>query len=503
MSRLWVVALTAVTVLGLGVRLVGLDAHSFWYDEAVTQQIIRHPVGEMLAGNARDNGNPPLYWAAARTWQTAAGEGDTKLRVLSVVLGVLTVPFLGLLGRRLAGPTVGLAAAAVFAVSPLAVEFANEARTYALLQFLAVVNCWLFVRWLSDGGVVNWAAYAATMSLCWYSHYFAAFLPLAHLLTLALMPWSGRRWLGWVGAMVATTAAWAPWAPVLVTQLTTPGNLTRSEETWVVQFLATPVSYAFGRTLAWRASPPWWLAAAAAGAALGFLLPALVGAVRVARQKAAVTLLLGWLLLPVLVPLVLAILYKPVYSHRYAAVGLPAFAVLVAAGYVALRPGLRAVLLTVAVGLTAVSLYRYNTEPLKDDWRAATPVILAGLEPDHLVVFDCVIEVVTFQHYAGPDRPARAIGLDTSPADGPALPGVAYRDGRRLDPVARDYAAEIFAADRVCLLLCAPKRPDDEYLEAFHRHGYAVTRTETFHHIRVLWLARDRRSHPDPRGSRP
>jgi mannosyltransferase len=495
--------LAAVALLGLGVRLVGIDVHSIWYDEAVTQQIIHQPVTEILAGNARDNGNPPFYTIAAHLWQSAVGEGDVRLRGLSVLCGALTVPFLGLLGRRLASPAVGLVAAGVFAVSPMAVEFANEARTYTLLQFLAVVNAWLFVRWLSDGGVGNWVGYVATMFLCWYSHYYAAFLPMAHLLTLLLLPWNNRRWLGWAGAMAAAAAVWATWVPVFVAQLTTPGNSTRSAENWVVQFLATPVSQAFGRTLAWRSSPPWWMAVAGAGAVFGFLVPAVIGAVKVARQKAAGVLLIGWTLLPVLVPLVLALTYKPVYSHRYAAIGLPAFAVLVAAGYVALRPCVRAALLVLAVGLTVVSLYRYNTEPLKDDWRSATPTILAGLGPDHLLLFEPAFEVVSFQHYAGPDRPVRAIALDTTPADGPALPGVAYRGGRRLDPVARDYAAEIFAADRVCLVVSVPRRPVEEYLEMFHRRGYAVTQTDTFHRILVIWLARDGRpaTHPDPRGS--
>jgi mannosyltransferase len=487
----WGLGLSAVTLLGLGVRLVGLDAHSFWYDEAVTQRIIEKPVVEHFRGDARDNGNPPFYTIAARVWQQAVGAGDDRLRLLSVLCGTLTVPFLGLLGRRLTTPAVGLVAALVYAVSPLAVEFANEARTYALLQLLAVVNAWLFVRWLSDGGTGNWAGYAATMFLCWYSHYYAAFLPLAHLLVLLALPWDTRRWLAWGAAMVAAALIWVTWLPVFATQLGTAGNLTRLAETWKVQFLATPVSYAFGRTLAWRDSPKWVLAVAGIGTLAAFLIPALVGAVRAAAQRPVITLLLAWLLLPVLIPLVVAVTFKPVYSHRYAAVGLPAFAVLVAAGYAALRPGPRWVLAALAVGLTAVSLYRYATEPLKDDWRSATPAILVRHQPGELLVFDTAIEVVTFQHYAGPNLPAGAVGLETAPADGPILYGIRYKDGRRVDPVVRDCAAEIFAADRVCLVLCVPKRTRGEYEALFRAKGYAVTHAEAFHRIQVIWLTRD------------
>jgi mannosyltransferase len=477
------------------VRSVGIDSQSFWYDEAVTEKIIHSPVSEMVRGEARDNGNPPGYWIAARCWQRVVGEGDARLRGLSVLFGVLTIPFVGMLGRRLISPEVGLVAALAYAVSPLAVEFANEARAYAQLQLLSVVNAWLFARWLTNGGLGNWLGYAQTMFLCWYTHYYAAFLPLTHLFVLTALPWTARRWAGWAAAIGLAAAAWATWLPTFVEQLTTPGNIARSAENWKVQFLATPVSYAFGRTLAWRDSPSWVLAAAGLGTLVAFLVPAAIGVVRIARHRATGVFLVGWLLLPVLLPLAVAVTLKPVYSHRYAAIGLPAFAVIVAAGYVALRPGPRCILATLALGLSVVSLYRYATEPLKDDWRSATPTIVARSEPGTLLVFDCAIEVVTFQHYAGPDRPAEAIGLDTTPADGHLLPGVRYRDGRRLDRVARDYAPEIFSQERVCLVLCVPKRPQADYVGMFQAKGYAISATDTFHRIEILWLTRTHLPH--------
>jgi len=490
LTREWVLGLLAICLLGLVVRWPGVASHSYWYDEAVTQQILQHNYAEMVCGIARDNGNPPGYWIVARCWQQWVASGDEWLRGLSVLCGVLTVVAVGFLGRLMAGSGIGLGAAAIYAVSPLAVEFANEARTYALLQLVSVVNAWFFIRVLNANRFLDWAGYTATMFLAWYSHYYAAFLPLTHALVLLAMPWSFARWIAWLAAMSLAAALWATWLPTFVTQLTTPGNLTRSADTWRIQFLATPVTYSVGRSFAWRDSPKALIGLAAFGTLIAFLIPAILGTVRLWRWKPAIVLLLAWVLLPVVLPLIVALLYKPIYSHRYAAIGLPAFAILVAAGYAFLRPGPRWAIAALAVSLTIVSLYRYSTEPLKDDWRSATPAILSRLDSDRMLIFDTAIEVVSFQHYAGPSQPRDAIGLDTTLADGHAFPGVRYLNGNRIDPVARDYAPELFAADRICLVLCVPGRPERHYTSLFHQRGYVISNRDTYHRIRILYLDR-------------
>jgi mannosyltransferase len=485
----WVLGLLAVTLGGGAVRIATLDVHSFWYDEAVTQELIRQPMPEVLNGTARDNGNPQLYLIAACVWQQLVGEGDAKLRGLSALFGVLTIPALALLGRRLVSSAVGLVAAGLFAVSPLELEFAQEARAYALLHLLAVVNAWLFARWLNDREAIDCAGYSLTMFLAWHTHYYAIFLPLTHGLVLLVAFRDPKAWLGWVGAMLAATAAYAVWLPILYEQITTPGNLTRLSDGWKVQFPATPVAYAAGRTLVWRESPVWLIALAGASTVVGFVVPAMVGVRQTFPQRGSRTHLLGWLLLPILLPLVAALLGKPLYSHRYAAVGLPAFLLLVAAGLVALPVRWRVPLGVVAIALTAVSLVRYFTEPLKDDWRSATLDILKQARPGDLLVFDSAIEVSSFRHYAGPTCPSDAVALDLR-ADGIHLDGFRVTDGERTHTGTQDYSDLVYRRQRVCLILCVPARSADAHTSAFQTHGYALSGQTRVHRIQILWFTR-------------
>lgn len=485
----WRVGLLAVTVVGAVVRLAALDAHSFWYDEAVTQELIGHSVPELAGGAARDNGNPPLQWIASSAWEKVVGEGDAKLRALSALFGVLTIPLLGLLGRRLPSPTAGLVAAGLFAVSPLELEFAQEARAYALLHLLAVANAWLFVRWLADRRATDWAGYAVTMFLAWYTHYYAIFLPLSHGLVLLVAYRTPKAWLGWVGAMLAATAAYTVWLPTLYEQITTPGNLSRLGESWKVQFPATPVAYAAGRTLAWRDSPLWLIGVAAASSLLGFVVPAVVGVRQQFKHAGSRTLLLAWLLLPIALPLAAALLGKPMYSHRYAAIGLPAFLLLAGAGFAALSVRWRALLGGVAVAVTAASLVRYYTEPLKDDWRAATPAVLEQTRPGDLLVFDTAIEVNSFRHYAGPACPSDAVALDLRP-DGDRLDGFRVTDGQRTHSGTEDYSDLVYGRERVCLILCVPGRSAEAHTTSFRDRGFESNGTASFHRIQVIWFTR-------------
>src|SRR5262249_35298790 len=135
------------------------------------------------------------------------------------------------------------------------------------------------------------------------------------------------------------------------------------------------------------------------------------------------------------------------------------------------------------------SLARYWTLPLKDDWRAATPVVLADRPPGTVVLVDSAAEVTSLFHYASPP-PAEVIGLDDHALKSETLAGICYVAGTRADATVRDYAPFVFACPEVRLILCVPGRSEDEYRALFGRHGYSVIRADDFHRIRVLSFRR-------------
>jgi glycosyltransferase involved in cell wall biosynthesis/4-amino-4-deoxy-L-arabinose transferase-like glycosyltransferase len=491
-SHSWWLGLGAAVVLALALRLMAVDFHSFWCDETFTADIIKAPDADLILGNARDTGNPPLYWLTARWWSHAFGDSEVALRSLSVLCSVAAVPLLALLGQRLLGSAAGLFTAFLFAISPLQIELADEARTYALLHLIVIANGLFFVRWVQDGRRLDLILLGVTTCLGGYSHYYALLLPLAQLVALLVVPRARRLILPWAFVMSGAALLWLPWLGPFCAQLATPGNLSRNADSWAFQFLATPVTFALGRTFAWRGAALTMLGLAALGTVLAFGLPLLAGIRQRGRERFALVWLLCWLLIPIVLPLLVAMTFVPIYGHRYATVGLPAFLLLVGAGLAAAGPRLRLTQLALIASFTAVSLFRFATVPLKDDWRAATPAILARLEPGTCLLFDPDYEATSFDYYARRIRPLpnEVIGLVADTGDPNLLLGVRHAGGQRVDRDARDHSADILSAPEICLVQCVPDRPLQYYAKLFQKEGYVLKSREELGRIGINWFVR-------------
>ena len=218
-SRITLLTLAAITLLGLGVRLWGLTDYGVWFDEAYHVQLVRLPtVGDMLGAVLSNPPSDPLYVLLLRPWVALFGSGDGVIRLLSVIFSTATIPATYWLGRTLSDSRAGLLAALFLALSPYAVELGQEAALYALASLattLALAAGW---RWRASGTRRDAVLYVLFGIVAIYSHYvFAVILGL--FAVLSLMGWVGPRKVsarGWLLAHAAIVAAWLPWLIALL-----------------------------------------------------------------------------------------------------------------------------------------------------------------------------------------------------------------------------------------------------------------------------------------------
>ena len=135
-SAHWLVPATLAMLLGLW----GLESNGLWLDERIT----------MEAGTINPFMYPwevPFFPYYLAVWIWSLGgllDFDGWLRLSSVLAMVVGVVFTSLLGKRLGGRRLGMAAGIILALAPSTNRFNQELRNYAVAVALTAIITWAF-----------------------------------------------------------------------------------------------------------------------------------------------------------------------------------------------------------------------------------------------------------------------------------------------------------------------------------------------------------------------
>lgn len=384
-------------LLGGALRFADLDAHSLWNDELATWQEARHDTPAELIRESFTTNQLPLHLLLVRQSLREYGVSEEALRYPAAFTGLLAVPLLFLLGRRLyRDDLIALLAAAFMAVMWAAVDISREARGYATLitaVTLAMTGWVELVRAARQGrlpSILSLSALVAGNLAACYTHYYGVlFAGLQGVVSLGLALRSGA-------ALWRVVLAWTPVAlgllPLLRALLRNVVDAANAGLTaWipapgVTDVLKVPVHF-FGR------SPlviP--LAAVIALYALWRLLrrpgptrrrPLLLLPFRLHQGDLIV---LGWLVLPALVAFVWSHAGNPVFHYRPLLILLPA-AFLLLARLVRIAGGGQAqgmVIGAVVVLVCLLDLFlvkQYYRTPQREQFRGASEFVIRNTAP--------------------------------------------------------------------------------------------------------------------------
>lgn len=202
-------------VLGLFFRFFNLDRKIYWLDETYTslrlsgytktefvQQVV---TGEIVSAEALQRYQhlnaergledtfkgiaieepqlTPLYFALTWFWVQGLGDSIGAIRSLSAVVNLFAFPCLWWLCLELfQSSRVGSIAVALFAVSPLQVLYAQEARPYSLWTVTLLLSSAVLLWAIRSKSRLSWSVYAVTVALGLYTHLLFGFVALAHAL---------------------------------------------------------------------------------------------------------------------------------------------------------------------------------------------------------------------------------------------------------------------------------------------------------------------------------
>jgi len=433
LRSVYFVTLASLVLVAFAVRAISIDVQSLWRDEVDAMFFATAPLDEVLFHFTQPRWNGPLYFLLLRGWIALSGTSEYAMRFFSLAFGVLCVPLMYVLGRRLFNRQTGVIAALLMAVSPYFTWYSQEVKMYTLVPALALLAIYALRRALSQskGRPVWywWVVQVVATSLAFYAHILAVMLiPMQVLLYFTWWPQARRRWLGALVALAFLTLPYLPLAeweiPLLLDERVTNffhqslgemvetllaswrvGNLflLRARETGFGHFGLLEIAgmllngWSIGYFGTFGQGWPYGTILMVVMAAWGVVGPSTFPVLLLSETKIkragwsgirSRLAVLCWLVTP---PLVIWYVsrWQPIFTDRYLIwVGL-AFYLLIAWGLAIIwRAGgggrwIAAVLISLVLGFNITNLWQQATQQGKANFRAAAAYVAANYEePD-------------------------------------------------------------------------------------------------------------------------
>ena len=449
-QRNWTGVVLAITVGALVLRMIEIADKSLWVDEAFSWWLAGQPMAVMWRYVLAIDQHPPVYYSLLQLW-LGPGDRETGLRAFSVLWSVPTVPLVFLIGRRVAGPSAGLLAAVLQAVSPLQVWYAQQGRMYTMLTFFAAAATLAALHLLDTRGMSRRAlrlvigVLAASVTLTMLSHNTGVLLPVVLAVVTAVValrqrprapvdpdatvlladpPRPDLRAL-WLGVALGVVA-WLPWLP---------GFLKQAGQVDAAFWLPAPTVTAVVEHLRNLLSAH---APAAATVVLALAAVGLAGCgVWRLRGRPEALLLVALLVGPLVLELLVSIRRPIFYSPTLVWTSVP-LVVLTAVALTGIRRRALAALATSALlAVNTVSLVAYYRAGSVEDWEGAALYLAGAAQPGDLVLFNAGWTRIPFDFYyagVGPQVEERGVPADLfergalepqmTPADLPQLDGL-------------------------------------------------------------------------------
>jgi len=387
--------LFAIIILGICLRLFVLN-QSFWLDVAIGALVVREQnITQIATQFPKGDNHPPLYYLGLEVWSNLFGYSEVALRSLSVLFGILTIYYVFLIAKRIAGKNnvlYPLLSAILIASSPFHIYYSQEARMYVMAGFFASTAVYYFLLTL-DSKIKKsypWIFFSLSITALVFTDYVPVFLLPVFWVFSFVVKAKKDWWKKFLLSHIPLALFGIFWTPLFLDQAKRGAWLLQKVPAWKelaggatakqallvwVKFILGRISFldkVFYSSLVIIASVP--------------IVYALYKAVKV--KKAFILWL--WFLLPLILGFVVSFLFPAFIYFRFLYV-VPAFYLLLAWGVnqIKSRP-LRILLGTSLLLVNMVGWLIYVGEPYqqRERWRQAVEFIENRAQEGEVVVFE-------------------------------------------------------------------------------------------------------------------
>ncbi|MFC4244283.1 hypothetical protein ACFOYW_12955 [Gryllotalpicola reticulitermitis] len=522
-ARRW----SALTVAGFGfvVSFALSWVPSLDFNEAATVVSARRPWSAFWTEIHHVDAVHATYYAFMHLWLGVFGYTPMALRTPASIAAGVAAGLVVMLGSRLSGLRVGVAAGVVFAVLPITMWEGYWGREYELTMALATGLVLLFLaardRTLrEERSWPWWLAFAvmAAASQYVFGYLIMVCIGLAGSVALPAIRRRPRALSAMVRLGLASAVAIAAWAPIALLEMREKGQvswipgLSANTITGVleVQYFQGSVPLAI---IGWTAAAvatiggvwAWRRRASAAGDASATASPGAsatgdASATGGASATASlVTICLPWLVVPTGILLVLTGFGAHVYVPRYVAFTAPAMALLIAApaAWIRWRPGLcTASIVAVLLAIVAPTWAAQRTPGAReaDTWNTIAATVAAARKAEPAGARDAVVFGAAHAHKVATSQ----VIADIYPAAFAGMTDVTlavpYTKASGLWSVGRPFTRALpsaCGADYIWVLATVESHQASAAIDVLSGSRYHVSREWLFHGEQLVQLAAD------------
>lgn len=360
--------------LGWALRLFQITRNSFWVDEGFSVFLASHSIKEIVIGTAMDQ-HPPLYYVLLHYWMVF-GRNMFVIRFLSAILGLAAIPLLYRFASSLFPLHVALGATFLLVISPVHIQYSQEARMYILLFLSTLASTLLVWRLVEVPSKRFWLGYLFTTLVALYTHYFALFILIFQNLFVLIVSLRQRRTElagKWLLAQGALLLGFLPWMPTLTLQVT------QHRPSWIPSPTLTSIRNTICY-LTFGLQGPSRSQVVLVAITVGTLLLAtgFLAALREWREKGL--FVASWFAIPPVTTVALSTRY-PLYQDKQFLIALAPLLLLLALSISRMRIPVQALSFLVLLSITLPSLHRYYFISQKQEWREVARYIDAHAQP--------------------------------------------------------------------------------------------------------------------------
>ncbi len=383
--------LAVLMLVALWLRRYHLGYQSLWFDEADAVMRAHASVVDLAKLLFKPGENGPLYLLLLHLWMDLFGDAESRVRMLSVVFGVLSVPTAFLLAQRFLDRGTGWLAALLVAVSPFQIWQSQEAKMYAMATFLVGLSTLVILHWKTLGGAI-WS-YPVLAVTATFSHLFSMLLLPYHALALWLQqPRRGTL----IPAVFACLALLPLAAALMAAALVGLGPVRLYRPMGLLEMLEV-----MAKTFSVNRADPFTETTGALFTAVLALLG--IATLLVARRVEGI-LLAGLLAVP-LIPFLALNRTLGLFEERYLFVSYLGYVVSVAVGLRWLWSrhwlvGLASLACIVGLSISALVQVNFSEGPNRENWREAVRYLAAHFRASDAVAVQPGYLITAVQYYA-------------------------------------------------------------------------------------------------------